>query len=65
VIKSTQETQRRENSNTIYTIKMRRHASEKIDPHKQTFIDLEYFVHEFRKKEHYVAIFINANQNDR
>jgi predicted Rdx family selenoprotein len=37
----------------------------KRDPHKQTFVNLEYFVHELRNKEHDVAIFINANQNDR
>jgi hypothetical protein len=37
----------------------------KIDPHKQTLVDLEYFVHELRNKGHDVAIFIDANQNDR
>jgi hypothetical protein len=37
----------------------------KIDPHKQTLVDLEYFVHELRNKEHDMTIFINANQNDR
>jgi hypothetical protein len=37
----------------------------KIDPHKQTLVDLEYFIHKFRNKGHDVAIFIDANQNDR
>jgi hypothetical protein len=37
----------------------------KIDPHKQTFVDLEYFVHELRNKEHYITICIDASQNDR
>jgi hypothetical protein len=36
-----------------------------IDPHKQTLVDLEYFVNDLRHKEHDVAIFIDANQNDR
>jgi hypothetical protein len=46
-------------------MKMTQHVSEKIDRHKETLIDLEYFVHELRKKGHGVAIFINASQNDR
>jgi hypothetical protein len=37
----------------------------KIDPHKQTLADLEYFVYDLRNKGHYIAIFIDANQNDR
>jgi hypothetical protein len=37
----------------------------KIDPHKQTLVDLEYFIHELRNKGHDVAIFIDANQNYR
>jgi hypothetical protein len=37
----------------------------KIDPYKQTLVDLEHFVHELRDKKHNVAIFIDANQNDR
>jgi hypothetical protein len=37
----------------------------KIDPHKLTLVDLEYFVHELRNKEHDVGIFIDANQNSR
>jgi hypothetical protein len=36
-----------------------------IDPHKQTLVDLEYFVNDLRHNEHDVAIFIDANQNDR
>jgi hypothetical protein len=36
-----------------------------IDAHKQTLEDLEYFVNDFRHKEHDVAIFIDAKQNDR
>jgi hypothetical protein len=36
----------------------------KIDPHKQTLVNLEYYIHELRNKGHYVAIFIDANQND-
>jgi hypothetical protein len=35
-----------------------------IDPHKQTLVDLEYFVNNLINKEHDVAIFIDANQND-
>jgi hypothetical protein len=61
----TQEKQQRGNSNTIYNTKTRQHVSKKIDPHKQTLADLEYFVHELRYKEHGVAIFIDANQNYR
>jgi hypothetical protein len=37
----------------------------KIDPHKQTLVDLEYFVDDLRNKGHDVEIFIDANQNDR
>jgi hypothetical protein len=37
----------------------------KIDPHKQTLVDLEYFIHELRNKGHEVANFIDANQNER
>jgi hypothetical protein len=37
----------------------------KIDLHKQTLVDLEYFVQELRNKKQYMAIFIDANQNDR
>jgi hypothetical protein len=37
----------------------------KIDPHKQTLVDLEYFIHELRNKGHSLAIFIDANKNDR
>jgi hypothetical protein len=37
----------------------------KIDSHKQTLVDLEYFVHELIHKFHDVEIFIEANQNDR
>jgi hypothetical protein len=37
----------------------------KIDPHKQTLVDLQYFVYKLRNKEHNVAIFIDANQNNR
>jgi hypothetical protein len=37
----------------------------KVDPHKHTLVDLEYFVHEFINKGHNVEIFIDANQNDR
>jgi hypothetical protein len=37
----------------------------KIDRNKQTLVDLEYFIHELRNKGHEVAIFIDANQNDR
>jgi hypothetical protein len=33
--------------------------------HKKTLVDLEYFVHELRNKDHDLAIFIDANQNDR
>jgi hypothetical protein len=36
-----------------------------IDPHKLTLVDMEYFVNDLRQKEHNVAIFIDANQNDR
>jgi hypothetical protein len=36
-----------------------------IDPHKQTLVDLEYFVNDLRHKEHDVAIFVDANQNDK
>jgi hypothetical protein len=36
-----------------------------IDPHKQTLVDLEYFVNNLRNKKHDVAIFIDANQNDK
>jgi hypothetical protein len=36
-----------------------------IDPHKQTLVDLEYFVTNLRNTEHGVAIFIDANQNDK
>jgi hypothetical protein len=36
-----------------------------IDPHKQTLVDLECFVNYLRHKEHDVAIFIDANQNDK
>jgi hypothetical protein len=34
-----------------------------IDPHKQTLVDLEYFVTNLRNTVHDVAIFIDANQN--
>jgi hypothetical protein len=37
----------------------------KINPHKQTLVDVEYFIHELRNKGHDVAIFIAANQNYR
>jgi hypothetical protein len=37
----------------------------KIDPHKQTLVDREYFVYELRHKGHDVEIFIDVNQNDR
>jgi hypothetical protein len=37
----------------------------KIDPHKETLVDLEYFIHGLRNKGHNVAIFSDANQNDR
>jgi hypothetical protein len=37
----------------------------KIDPHKQTLVDLEYFVQELINKGHVVAIFIHTNENDR
>jgi hypothetical protein len=37
----------------------------KIDQHKQTLVDLEYFIHELRNKGHDVGIFIGANQNER
>jgi hypothetical protein len=36
----------------------------KNDPHKQTLVDVEYFVHELRNKGHDVAIFIDATKND-
>jgi hypothetical protein len=36
-----------------------------IDPHKQTLVDLEYFLNDLRHKECDVAIFIDANQDDR
>jgi hypothetical protein len=36
-----------------------------IDPHKQTLVDLEYFVNDLRNKEHNVDIFIDANHNDK
>jgi hypothetical protein len=36
-----------------------------IDPHKQTLVDLKYFVKDLRHKEHDVAIFIDANHNDK
>jgi hypothetical protein len=36
-----------------------------IDPHRQTLVDLEYFVTNLRNIEHDVAIFIDANQNDK
>jgi hypothetical protein len=36
-----------------------------INPRKQTLVDLEYFVNDLRHKEQDVAIFIDANQNDR
>jgi hypothetical protein len=36
-----------------------------IDLQKQTFVDLEYFVNDLRHKEHDMAIFIDANKNDR
>jgi hypothetical protein len=35
-----------------------------IDPHKQTLVDLEYFVNYLRHKEHDVDIFIDANQSE-
>jgi hypothetical protein len=37
----------------------------KIDPHKQTLVDLEYFVNELRNKGHNVAILIDANEHNR
>jgi hypothetical protein len=36
-----------------------------IYPHKQTLVDLEYFVNDLRHKEHDVAIFVDANHNYR
>jgi hypothetical protein len=36
-----------------------------IDPHKQTLVDLEYFVNNLRNKENDVAIFIDVNHNDK
>jgi hypothetical protein len=36
-----------------------------INSHKQTLVDLDYFVNDLRHKEQNVAIFIDANQNDR
>jgi hypothetical protein len=36
-----------------------------INPHKQTLVALENFVNDLRHKEHNVAIFIDADQNDR
>jgi hypothetical protein len=34
-----------------------------IDPHRQTIIDLEYFVQELKDKGHHVFIFIDANED--
>jgi hypothetical protein len=36
-----------------------------IDPHKQTLVDLEYFVNDLIHKEHDEAIFTDENQNDK
>jgi hypothetical protein len=33
-----------------------------IDPHRQTMVDLEYFVREIRDKGHEVVVFLDANQ---
>jgi hypothetical protein len=34
-----------------------------IDPHRQTMVDLEYFVRELRDEGHEVVVFLDANQN--
>jgi hypothetical protein len=34
-----------------------------IDPHRQTMVDLEYFVRELRDEGHEVLVFMDANQN--
>jgi hypothetical protein len=35
-----------------------------IDPHRQTFIDLEHFVQELQEKGHHVLIYIDANEDE-
>jgi hypothetical protein len=35
-----------------------------IDPHMQTIIDLEHFVHTLKYKGHHVLIFIDANEDE-
>jgi hypothetical protein len=35
-----------------------------IDPHRQTMVDLEYFVIEIRDKGHEVVVFLDANQSE-
>jgi hypothetical protein len=52
-------------NNTTYNTKMSLHAKAIPTPHKQTLVDLEYFVNDLRQKEHDMAIFIDENQNDR
>jgi hypothetical protein len=35
-----------------------------IDPHRQTMVDLEYFIRELRDEGHEVVVFLDANQNE-
>jgi hypothetical protein len=35
-----------------------------IDPHRQTMVDLEYFVRELHDEGHEVVVFMDANQNE-
>jgi hypothetical protein len=35
-----------------------------IDPHRQTVVDLEYFIRELRDKGHAVVFFLDAHQNE-
>jgi hypothetical protein len=35
-----------------------------IDPHRQTMVDLEYFIRELRDVGHEVVVFLDANQNE-
>jgi predicted AAA+ superfamily ATPase len=35
-----------------------------VDPHKQTIIDLQYFVQDLQQEGEEVILFLDANQND-
>jgi hypothetical protein len=35
-----------------------------IDPHRQTMVDLEYFIRELRDGGHEVVVFLDANINE-